>query len=59
MIAIRGMHIKNVTAEIMDMCAIWWLTMRDPSLKICTLLYSECQINYFQQLLDFVNEVRV
>ena len=59
MIAIRGIHIKNVTAESMDICAIWWLTRNDPSLKICTLLFSEYQMNYFQQLLDFVSEVRV
>ena len=59
MIAIRGTQLGGTPLEEQnDLCADWWLMDRDqPGYDFCNQ-FTEDQMNYFNQLLEFLHEVK-
>ena len=58
MVAIRGTQLGGTTIEEQnDVCADWWLMDRDePKYEFCDK-FTVDQMNYFQQLVKFLQEV--
>ena len=58
MVAVRGTQLGGTPLEEQnDLCADWWLMDRDqPGYSFCDQ-FTEDEMNYFKQLLEFLHEV--